>query len=101
MSGRERKAAVCNSCKNCKAQGTRDNSWSLYSVNTCLRMCWGSRPSSQSLPALPPPRPLSLPLRPTVAWRISDSSLWGFPDPGLKVQSLLVQPSALRYLIRI
>ena len=39
MAGKERKAALCNSCKDLGSQGIRDHSWSL-SMNTCLQMYW-------------------------------------------------------------
>ena len=54
MAGRERKAALCNSCKDLGAQGIRDHSWSL-SMNTCLQMYWVEEAQLWSISALPPP----------------------------------------------
>lgn len=54
MAGRERKAALCNSCKDLGAQGIRDHSRSL-SMNTCLQMYWVEEAQLWSISALPPP----------------------------------------------
>lgn len=53
MAGKERKAALCNSCKDLGSQGIRDHSWSL-SMNTCLQMYWVEEAQLWSISALPP-----------------------------------------------
>lgn len=83
-----------------KSRGMKANYWWLCSVDTCLRLCWGERQSCESLPALPLPRPMAFPLRPTVAWLISDFHSRASLSLALKYR-LVLQPVALSYLTPI
>ena len=76
MAARERKAGLWKSRESPGAQGVRGNAWWLYSVDSYLLVCCGS------LPALPSHPPWHCHLGPHDLM-ISDSSLQGFPHPGL------------------